>query len=150
MGHNAPKLAFFKQRPSNFLQWTPSALTVGGVAYVCIGQSLMVEIARLYKYHPAWQQIMESADPQEHNALGGVSRGLTTLFASIDSIANILHPTAIKLSLSSEQKLAIAFLLRPARVSSSGTLDLGPMAPLVHTNHCRKGNSILSKNLRQV
>lgn len=50
-------VTLFWQRPCTFSHWTPSALTVNKVSYVCMEQLIIAEMAHLFKGDLAWQQI---------------------------------------------------------------------------------------------
>lgn len=87
---------------------------------------------------------MHLTDPKEHNALGDVFEGSTSLFKN--GIVTKLHSTAIIQSLCQLtmkellliQRLAIVCLLRLACMASFGALDLGPITPLLHRSHYSK------------
>jgi ribA/ribD-fused uncharacterized protein len=63
-------MVLFWQPPAVFGQWTESAFTVDGVTYSCAEQFMMAEKARMFGDEATRAEILASASPREHKALG--------------------------------------------------------------------------------
>src|SRR5690349_5255252 len=66
---------FFWRPDSPFSQWHPCEFTVDGRRFVCAEQFMMHGKARLFADDEIAAQILDTADPRTHKALGRKVRG---------------------------------------------------------------------------
>jgi ribA/ribD-fused uncharacterized protein len=148
-------MVLFWQPPAVFGQWTPSPFVVDEVHYSCAEQYMMAEKARLFGDEAVRAQILASASPREHKALGRKIAGFVNETWDAERLAIVVRGNHAKFGQNPSmraQLLATAdkLLVEASPLDRIWGVGLRADDPRIHDPASWRGLNLLGEALMQV